>query len=80
MKRIIKLTEDDLTNLVKKVVKSEKSFINEGKKYEFIDEHPSYKELNSKIKELKNYMKTISKDIVGGIDYVEEYVEEKLLG
>lgn len=54
------------------------SLLNEGKKYEFIDEHPSFKELNSKIGELKKFMKSIGKDLVGGIDYVEEYVEEKL--
>jgi hypothetical protein len=73
MKKVVRLTETDLTNLVNKI-------INEGKnKYEFIDEHPSYRELNSKISELKKIMKTISKDLLGGIDYVEEYIEEKLL-
>ena len=73
MKKVVKLTESDLINLVNKI-------INEGeKKYEFIDEHPSYRELNSKVSELKKIMKTISKDLVGGIDYVEEYIEEKLL-
>ena len=54
------------------------SLLNEGKKYEFIDEHPSFKELNSKIGELKKFMKSIGKDLVGGVDYVEEHVEEKL--
>jgi len=73
MKKVVRLTETDLTNLVNKI-------INEGKnKYEFIDEHPSYRELNSKLSELKKIMKTISKDLLGGIDYVEEYIEEKLL-
>jgi len=73
MKKVVRLTETDLTNLVNKI-------INEGKnKYEFIDKHPSYRELNSKVSELKKIMKTISKDLVGGIDYVEEYIEEKLL-
>jgi hypothetical protein len=73
MKKVVRLTESDLTNLVNKI-------INEGKnKYEFIDEHPSYRELNSKLSELKKIMKTISKDLLGGIDYVEEYIEEKLL-
>jgi len=73
MKKVVRLTETDLTNLVNKI-------INEGKnKYEFIDKHPSYHELNSKVSELKKIMKTISKDLVGGIDYVEEYIEEKLL-
>ena len=73
MKKVVKLTESDLINLVNKI-------INEGeKKYEFIDEHPSYRELNSKVSELKKIIKTISKDLVGGIDYVEEYIEEKLL-
>ena len=32
MKKVIRLTEDDITRLVKKT-------INEGKKYEFMDEH-----------------------------------------
>jgi hypothetical protein len=54
------------------------SLLNEGKKYEFIDEHPSFKELNSKITDLKKFMKSIGKDLVGGIDYVKEHVEEKL--
>lgn len=54
------------------------SLLNEGKKYEFIDEHPSFKELNSKIGELKKFMKSIGRDLVGGVDYVEEHVEEKL--
>ena len=54
------------------------SLLNEGKKYEFIDEHPSFKELNSKITDLKKFMKSIGKDLVGGVDYVEEHVEEKL--
>ena len=52
--------------------------MNEGKKYEFIDEHPSFKELNSKITDLKKFMKSIGEDLVGGVDYVEEHVEEKL--
>ena len=73
MKKVARLTESDLINLVNKI-------IDEGeKKYEFIDEHPSYRELNSKLSELKKIMKTISKDLLGGIDYVEEYIEEKLL-
>ena len=46
MKKTIRLTESDLNRLVTKV-------INEGKKYEFIDEHPNYKEFKTKIKELK---------------------------
>lgn len=52
--------------------------LNEGMKYEFINKHPSFKELNLKVSELKKLMKTISKDLVGGIDYVNEHVEEKL--
>jgi hypothetical protein len=73
MKNIIRLTENDIARLVKKT-------ISEGKKYEYMDEHPSYKELNTKIKELKKIMKTISKDLEGDdtYDYVMEYVQEKL--
>lgn len=66
-----KLTESENLNISD--VRS--SLLNEGKKYEFIDEHPSFKELNSKIGELKKFMKSIGKDLVGGIDYVEEHVE-----
>ena len=74
MKKTIKLTEKDLTKIVKKV-------INEGKKkYEYLDEHPSYDDLNSKIIELKKMINTISKDIEGDEpkEYVQEYVDEKL--
>jgi hypothetical protein len=73
MKKVVRLTEDDITRLVKKT-------ISEGKKYEYMDKHPLYKELNTKIKELKKIMKTISKDLEGDdtYDYVMEYVQEKL--
>ena len=70
------LTENSKKKLNISDVRS--SLLNEGKKYEFIDEHPSFKELNSKIGELKKFMKSIGKDLVGGVDYVEEHVEEKL--
>lgn len=72
------MTESDLNRLVKKVITEQKEEMDEGKKYEFINEHPSFKELNSKISELKKFMKTMGKDLVGGIDYVEEHVEDKL--
>jgi uncharacterized protein YeeX (DUF496 family) len=71
MEKIIKLTESDLKRLANKIIE-------EQKKYEFVDEHPSYSELNVKIKELKKLMKTISKDIVGGKDYVHDYVIDKI--
>ena len=74
----VRMTESDLNRLVKKVITEQKEEMDEGKKYEFINEHPSFKELNSKISELKKFMKTIGKDLVGGIDYVEEHVEDKL--
>lgn len=74
----VRMTESDLNRLVKKVITEQKEEMGEGKKYEFINEHPSFKELNSKISELKKFMKTMGKDLVGGIDYVEEHVEDKL--
>ena len=49
-----------------------------GKKFEFLDEHPKYKELNDKIKELNSLAKEISKDIIGGSDYVQEYLTEEV--
>ena len=76
--RKVRITESDLNRLVKKVITEQKEEMDEGKKYEFINEHPSFKELNSKISELKKFMKTMGKDLVGGIDYVEEHVEDKL--
>jgi hypothetical protein len=88
MVKIIKLKESDLRKIVnqvnevmlgkKELSKLDEQVLNEGKKYEFINEHPSFKELNSKISELKKFMKTMGKDLVGGIDYVEEHVEDKL--
>ena len=88
MAKIIKLKESDLRKIVnqvnkgmlgkKELSKLDEQVLNEGRKYEFINEHPSFKELNSKISELKKFMKTMGKDLVGGIDYVEEHVEDKL--
>ena len=74
MKKVVRLTESDLTRIVKKVINESK------KKYEYLDEHPSYDDLNSKITELKKIINTISKDIVGDESkkYVQEYVDKKL--
>jgi len=71
MRKIIRITESELSILANRIIE-------ENKKYEFLDEHPSYSELNVKIKELKKLMKTISKGISDGKDYVAEYVIEKL--
>lgn len=58
-----------------------KSLVKEAKKekYEFIDEHPDYKELVSKLKEVKKLMTKISKEVYGDMDAVEEFVEEKII-
>jgi exoribonuclease II len=72
MKKTIRLTESDLNRLVTKV-------INEGKKYEFIDEHPNYKEFKTKIKELKKMMKSIEKDFSDGDEYIKEFIMDELL-
>ena len=128
MKKVIRLTESDLSRLVKKVInesskeedmngkkcescgkgvyketepmddmrgtlhcskcdkmvdryKGQSPFKKNGKKkYEYLDEHPSYDDLNSKIAELKKMIGTISKDIMGdeGKQYIQEYVNKKL--
>ena len=88
MSKIIRLTESDLMRFVKRVIseqfdgeKGQAQFKNKGKKkYEYLDEHPSYDDLNSKIAELKKMIGTISKDIMGdeGKEYIQEYVNKKL--
>lgn len=77
MKKIVKLSESDLTKIVKRVISEGK------KKYEFIDEHPSYDELKTKIKEVKKIISNISKEMEGdkgeNKEYIIEYVSEELL-
>lgn len=46
--------------------------------YEFVDEHPSYKELKSKIKDLRKLMKDMSKELIGENDYLDDYVKEEI--
>lgn len=49
-------------------------------KYEFVDEHPNYKDLKKQIKDLKKLVAKISKDIDGdeGEEYVTEFVINEL--
>jgi|LakMenEpi03Aug12_release.lakeMendotaPanAssembly.Ray.scaffolds.fasta_scaffold127615_6 hypothetical protein len=44
------------------------------KKYEFIDEHPDYKEFKTKIDELKKMMRNFEKNFEDGEEYVREFV------
>jgi hypothetical protein len=47
---------------------------NGKKKYEFIDEHPDYKEFKTKIDELKKMMRNFEKNFEDGEEYVREFV------
>jgi vacuolar-type H+-ATPase subunit I/STV1 len=60
---------DDSIESIEKLEEAKKE-----EKIEFLDEHPKYDELNKKIKELNALAKEISKNLVGGMEYVQEYI------
>jgi uncharacterized protein YeeX (DUF496 family) len=73
MGKIVRLTETDMNNLVKKIVSEQKK-----PKYEFVDEHPRYKELKTIIKELKKIINSMKKDFEDGDDYIMDFIMSEL--
>ncbi len=64
---------DDKIDAINKMEESKKE-----KKYEFLDEHPKYEELKKRIKELNDLSKEIGKSLIGGRDYVQEYITDEV--